>query len=36
MAYVSIEDPLNVLWDDKLSDTEKDLMCSVYHVFTGM
>ena len=32
---ISIEDPLTVLWDDELSDAEKDLMCGVYHVFTG-
>ena len=32
-----IEDPqtLNVLWDDQLSEEEKDLMCGVYRVFTG-
>ena len=25
----------NVLWDDQLSEEEKDLMCGVYRVFTG-
>jgi hypothetical protein len=25
----------DVLWDDKLSEEEKDLMCGVYQVFTG-
>jgi hypothetical protein len=25
----------DVLWDDELSEEEKDLMCGVYRVFTG-
>jgi hypothetical protein len=25
----------SVLWDDELSEGEKDLICGVYHVFTG-
>ena len=30
-----IHGSLSIMWDDELSNEEKDLMCGVYQVFTG-